>query len=346
MDPFLLMSQLLLLALGANAVAVSAPELLPGHLLRAGLALVITLGVARTPLRLWLQASPLLYLTSLVLLVATLFFGVLTNGAQRWLDIKGFSLQASEFAKIFLILYLARYLDRHGPDYPIAGPVGLVGVGAALVLLQPDFTSAIFLLGLAALLLIAAGVPARRLIAIGTSALFAALAVSGIFAGRLAHVFERLQAFFSGEDVYQIRQGLKAIHEGGLFGQGPGATLYPPVPYAYNDSAFAALAFALGAVGVIVLFLAYTLILGRGLQIAFATEGATSLVALGVTATILLEAALHVAVNLGLLPPTGLPLPLVSYGGSAMIAHGIALGLLHAAAREARRAAVQTEESA
>jgi len=346
MDPFLLMSQLLLIALGANAVAVSAPELLPGHLLRAGLALLITLGVAWTPLRLWLKASPLLYLASLALLVATLFFGVLANGAQRWLDLYGFSLQASEFAKIFLILYLARYLDRHGPDYPIAGPVGLVGVGVALVLLQPDFTSALFLLGLAALLLIAAGVPARRLIAIGTSAFFAALAVSGIFAGRLAHVFERLKAFFSGENSYQVKQGLKAIHEGGLFGQGPGASLYPPVPYAYNDSAFAALAFALGAVGVIVLFIAYTLILGRGLQIAFATEGATSLVALGVTAMILLEAALHVAVNLGLLPPTGLPLPFVSYGGSAMIAHGIALGLLHAAAREARQNAVQSEESA
>ncbi len=346
MDPFLLLGQLLLLALGANAVAVSAPELLPGHLIRAGLALLVTLLVAYTPLRLWLRASPALYLASLAVLVLTLFHGVLMNGAQRWLEIQGFSLQASEFAKVFLILYLARYLERHGPDHPIAGPVGLVGVGAALILLQPDFTSAVFLPILAALLLIAAGVPARRLIAIGTSALATAVAVSGIFAHRLSHVFERLRAFMEGKDIFQVSRGLEAIKNGGVFGQGPGATLYPPVPYAYNDAAFAALAFALGAVGVLVLFLAYTLILGRGLQIAFTTEGATSLVALGVTAMILLEAALHVAVNLRLFPPTGLPLPFVSYGGSTMLAHGLALGLLHAAAREAGQAHREAEEPA
>ena len=345
MDPFLLMSQLLLMALGANVVAVSAPELFPGHLLRAGVALAVTALVAYLPLRLWVRTSVWLYLLSLILLLLTVFFGVQKNGAQRWLEYKGFSLQASEFAKIFLVLYLAGYLERHGTDHPIAGPVLLAGVGAALVLIQPDFTSALFLLALAALLLIAAGVPARRLFAIGFATSLIAVAVSGIFAIRLHHVTERLNAFFSGKDIYQVSQGLKAIQQGGVFGEGPGAVLVP-VPYAYNDSAFASLVFALGAVGAIVLLIAYTLILGRGLQIAFATEGATSLVALGVTATLLLEATLHVAVNLGLLPPTGLPLPFVSYGGSNMIAHGFALGLLHAAAREARQKPRELEESA
>ena len=335
MDPLLLLSQALLSALGANAVAVSAPELLPGHLLRLGLAFLAAFAAARIPLRLWVRAGLYLYLLSLLLLVLTLFVGEEINGARRWINLGGFSLQPSEFAKLSLVLYLAGYLARHGTDHPISGPVFLIGLGVAAVALEPDFAGALFLLALAFLLFLAVGVPLRRILAIGAASGLVALATQGLYLSHYRHVLERIHAFLAqGGGSYQIERAEAAILAGGLFGQGPGAAM-PYVPYAYNDMAFAALAFALGGLGVLLLFGAYTLVLGRGLQIAARTEGATSVVALGATTTILLAATLHVAVVLGLLPPTGLPLPLVSYGGSATLAFGLAFGLLHRAAREA-----------
>jgi len=344
MDPLLLLSQVLLFALGANAVAVSAPELLPGHLLRLALAFFATLVAARIPLSLWVRGGLLLYLATLMLLVLTLFVGEEINGARRWINLGGFSLQPSEFAKLFLILYLARYLARHGTDHPIFGPVTLIGLGVAAVALEPDFAGALFLLLIAFLLFLAVGVPLRRILAIGVATGFVALATQGLYLSRFQHVLERIRAFMhEGGAAYQIARAKEAILAGGLLGQGPGAAM-PYVPYAYNDMAFAALAFALGAVGVLLLFSAYTLVLGRGLQIAARTEGATSVVALGVTTLIVVAATLHVAVVLGLLPPTGLPLPLVSYGGSAALAFGLAFGLLHRAARETHPAPAKEGE--
>ena len=344
MDPILLLSQALLFALGANAVAVSAPGLFPGHLMRIGLAFLATLAAARIPLRLWVRAGLFLYVGALLRLVLTLFIGEEKNGARRWILLHGFSLQPSEFAKLFLILYLARYLARHGTDYPIAGPVLLIGLGVAAVALEPDFASALFLLALAFLLFLDMGVPLRRILAIGLATGLVALATQGLYLSHFRHVLKRIKIFLAQEGgAYQVAQAKKAILAGGLFGQGPGAAM-PHVPYAYNDMAFASLAFALGALGVVLLFAAYTMVLGRGLQIAARVEGAPSVVALGATALIVLSATLHVAVALGLLPTTGLPLPLVSYGGSASLAFGLAFGLLHRAARETLSTSAKGEE--
>jgi Bacterial cell division membrane protein len=208
-------------------------------------------------------------------------------------------------------------------------------LAVSLVAMEPDFATAVFHLFLALFILLAIGVPWRRLIAIGVFSLLIATSLQGLYLSRFGHVFERFRAFFAGEDgVYQVLRAKEAILAGGLFGQGPGATM-PYVPYAYNDMAFAALAFALGWLGVTLLFLAYSIIFFRGMQIAVRLEGGLSVVALGVTAMVTLQAAVHTAVVLGMLPVTGMPLPLVSYGGTSLVASGLALGVLHAAARAA-----------
>ncbi len=335
MDPLLLLAQLILLALGANAVAVSQPGLFADHLFRVGLALLATLLASRLSLTWLVRHARGLYLLGLALLLATLFAGVEINHARRWLAIGGFPLQTSEVAKLLLVFYLARFFAVHGPDYPVFGPVSAIAFAVALVALEPDFAGAVYLLLLALFVLLAIGVPMRRLLAIGAATVLMATALQGLYLSRFRHVLARFQAYLTGGDLaYQIERARQAILEGGLFGQGPGAAM-PYVPYAYNDMSLAAVAFAMGLLGVAVLFLAYTVVFVRGMQIAAHLEGALSVVAIGLTGMIGLQAVLHIGVVLGLLPATGLPLPLVSYGGSAMLTTGVAFGLLHAAARRA-----------
>ncbi len=334
MDPLLLLAQLVLLALGANAVAVSAPELFSAHLFRVGLALLATLLASRLSLSWLVRGARGLYLLGLVLLAVTLFFGVEINHARRWLNLGGFLLQSSEVVKLLLVFYLARFFAHHGPDYPVFGPVSAIAFAIALVALEPDFAGAVYYLLLALFVLLAIGVPVRRLLAIGTATVLMATALQGLYLSRFRHVLARFFAFTHGELTYQVARAREAIVAGGLFGQGPGAKM-PYVPYAYNDMAFAAVAFALGLAGMLVLFLAYTVVFVRGIQIAARLEGALSVAALGLTGLIGLQAVLHIGVVLGLLPATGLPLPLVSYGGSAMLTTGVAFGLLHAASRQA-----------
>lgn len=335
MDPLLLVAQLVLLALGANAVAVSRPELFQGHLVRAGIALLATLLASRISLPWLVRQARGLYLLGLLLLAVTLFAGVEINHARRWLLLGGFLLQSSEIVKLLLVFYLARFFAVHGPDYPVFGPVSAIAFAVALVALEPDFAGAVFLLLLALFILLAIGVPMRRLLAIGVATVLMATALQGLYLGRFRHVLARFNAYLEGGELtYQIERARRAILEGGLLGQGPGAPM-PHVPYAYNDMSFATVAFALGLVGVVILFLAYTVVFIRGMQIAAHLEGALSVAAIGLTGMIGLEAVLHIGVVLGLLPATGLPLPLVSYGGSAMLTTGVAFGLLHGAARRA-----------
>lgn len=337
MDPILLVGHLLLLALGANVVAASEPDLYTRHLVRAGLSLLAAFLASRIPIKKLVDVSLYLYVGGLLLLLATLVYGVDQNtNSLRWLNIGGFSIQPSEFIKLFLILYLARFLSKNGPDHLISGPAVMAGAAAVLVVMQPDLDTAAFILLLTTLILVIAGVPIRRLFGIGVAALLTVMATQGFFIKRLSYVTRRLEAFLKKEQVDQTASAQEAIARGLPFGRGPGDPVRG-VPLAHNDMAYAALTHSLGVIGSLILFSAYTLILGRGLQIAARTSGAVSITALGVTLMIALEAALHIAVVTGLLPVFGLPLPLVSYGGSSMLTFGLAIGLLHSAAREMRR---------
>jgi len=335
MDPFVFISQLVLYALGANVVAATIPELFTGHLVRIGLSLAATLAFAYLPFRLTLRLGPLLFVLGLALLFLTLIGGKTAYGATRWLVFGSLSLQAAEFVKLFAILYLARFVERHGPDSPILGPVTLISVGAALITLQPKLIDALLLLGLAGLVLTAAGVPYRRLIAVSLVGVLVAVSVSGLFVDRLDHVMRRVEAFRKGELSEQVQRGHEALKEMRFFGAGPGAQMHPRPYLGHNDMAFIVLAHALGAYGVFLLFFLYTAILIFGLQTSWQAQGPPSWVALGITAMLFAEIILHLAVNLGLMPVTGLPLPFISQGGSALVSHGAALGVLYAARREA-----------
>lgn len=342
MDPVLLLSALLLLAFGLIGVGTAEPGLLQDHLLRVGAALLALVLGHLLPPRLLLRYALHALVGVLLLLVLVLLVGDGPGGVRRWFYLGPVALQPSELAKLALILYLSSFVERRGEDYPILGPVLAVGSLVGLVLVEPDFATAAFLAGLAALLFVLAGIPWPRLLGMGLAVALVVLPFSGLYLARFRYVSERFANFMDylqgesapGGGAYQVVQAKKALLLGGPFGQGPGATL-PHLPEAHNDMVFASVVFATGWLGGAVVFLLYTLILLRSLAVALSLKGGERLLALGLGLYLALQAALNIGVTLGVLPVTGVPLPLVSYGGSSLLVSGFAVGLLSRLARGA-----------
>ncbi|APD10154.1 MULTISPECIES: FtsW/RodA/SpoVE family cell cycle protein [Thermus] len=343
MDPVFLLSGLLLMAFGLLGVGVAEPDLLQGHLLRVGLALAaLLLGFLLPPERLLRHALGLLALT-LGLLLLVLFLGDGPGGVRRWFYLGPLAFQPSELAKVALVLYLASFVGRKGNDTPILGAAILSGVTAGLVLIEPDFATALFLVTLAALLFILAGVPWRRLIMVGLAGVLTVAPFSGYYLNRFRYVSERFTNFLDylqGEaspahTAYQVLQAQKAILLAGPMGQGPGGNL-PHLPEAHNDMVFASVVFATGWLGGFMVLFLYLFLFLRGLSLALTLKGPLSLLALGLTLYLTLQAAINIGVTVGFLPVTGVPLPFVSYGGSSLLVSGLALGVLLRLAREAR----------
>ncbi|WP_105318025.1 FtsW/RodA/SpoVE family cell cycle protein [Thermus tenuipuniceus] len=344
MDPILLLSSLLLMAFGLIGVGVAEPGLLPNHLLRIAVALAaLVLGLLLPPERL-LRHARLLLLVILGLLLVVLFMGDGPGGVRRWFYLGPLAFQPSELAKVVLVYYLASFVGRKGNDYPIAGAAALVGLTAGLVLVEPDFATALFLVTLAGLLFILAGVPWRRLIMVSLAGGIALAPFSGIYLARFRYVSERFASFLDylqgeanpAQTAYQVLQAQKALILAGLFGQGPSGNL-PHLPEAHNDMVFASVVFATGWLGGFMVLLLYFLIFARGLSLALRLSGPLGLVALGLTLYLTLQAALNIGVTVGFLPVTGVPLPLVSYGGSSLLVSGFAVGVMMRLAREASR---------
>ncbi|AEB12183.1 FtsW/RodA/SpoVE family cell cycle protein [Marinithermus hydrothermalis] len=344
MDPLLALAQLLLVGFSLLGVVTAAPELFQEHALRIGVALLVTVAAALVSPKLVVRLARPFYLLVLVLLIAVLIWGEGPEGVRRWLYLGGIAFQPSELMKLAMVAYLASFFDQHGPDYPVIGPILAVGLAVGLIALEPDFSTAVFHLFIAIFLLLVIGVPWRRLIAIGLFTSVLAVSLQGLYLSRFRYVKERFLSFLAQlnqtadpqAEGFQTNQALEAVLQGGLFGQGPGGPM-PFVPAGHNDMIFAAIAFSGGWLAAAVLVLTYGLIFARGMQIAAHSHGAVSVLALGLTAVITVQAAINIGVTLGFLPVTGVALPFVSYGGSATVATGIAFGLLHSTARAALR---------
>jgi cell division protein FtsW len=311
------------------------------HGLRVLLGVLAMVGVARLPLR-WLERfAPWLLGVAAVLLVAVVVTGRLAKGAQRWLTLGGISIQPTDLARLAAVVFLAWWLKRHPPAERgfwrgTALPLGIVGMVAALILVQPNLSSAALLGATGFVMLFLAGAPFLHLalpVAAGLTAVAATLATH-------PYQMERVRTFagflFTGElDArgagFQLDQSLVAIGSGGWFGRGLGAGLqkYGFLPEAHTDFIFSILAEELGFLGATALIVAFALLLWRGMRTAArASDPFTCLLAGGLTVQIGLYALANLAVATGLAPTTGLPLPYVSYGGSALLANLMAAGLL------------------
>jgi rod shape determining protein RodA len=303
-----------------------------------GVGVVALMVMASIDYRRLVQMAPLLYVLGLGALVAVFVYGRTVSGARRWLLLGPLSVQPSELFKIcFLLmavwLVTSRWAQPIGPTaLVLAAPVALVPM--ALIVKQPDLGTALLLLPVLLALLVAAGMPMRLLGGLGLAAIAAAPVLW--FALR-EYQRERILVFLDPlrdplGTAYNVIQAKIAIGSGQLLGKGvAGATQsrLAFLPERHTDFIFAVFAETWGFVGCLVLLTCYALLLIRGFDIAASTrEPVGRLVALGVTAMVAVQVLINVGMVTGLLPVVGIPLPLMSYGGSSMVVSMTALGLL------------------
>jgi rod shape determining protein RodA len=309
------------------------------HIARFGVGLVLLIVIALVDIRQWMKYAYWLYALAFVLLVAVEVKGTIGMGAQRWIDLGFFQLQPSELMKVTLVLALARFFhgaDLHDVGRPLflIAPALLVLVPVGLVLRQPDLGTALMMLAGAGVLFFAAGV---RLW------LFGLVVVAGLSAIPVAWQFlhdyqkNRVLTFINPERDplgagYHILQSKIALGSGGLTGKGflHGTQSHLNfLPEKQTDFIFVMLAEEFGMLAGMGLLFLYVLVLAYGLAIAIRTRNHFGrLVAIGVTVTFFLYVFINIAMVMGLIPVVGVPLPLVSYGGTAMLTLMIAFGLL------------------
>ena len=280
--------------------------------------------------------APWLYAATLALLLAVQIFGRSALGAQRWLSVGGFPLQPSELSKLLLVLVLATYLGRLEKLSwrAFGGALGLVAPAAALILTQPDLGTTIVVVAVLVGMLFLAGARLTQLVSLAACA-----AVVLPLLPHLLHGYQRrrLEIFLNpGSDPlgagYNLLQARIAVGAGGLFGQGwlhglQGALGF--VPERATDFVFAVYAEQFGLLGCLLLLAVFGALLVRLLRsAAMAPDRFGGLVAGGVFVMIFAQVVENVGMNIGLLPIAGIPLPLISYGGSATVTTLAALGIV------------------
>ncbi len=314
------------------------------HLFAVGFGMALLLAVSQVRLEWFERAAYPLFLCGVVALALILVpgLGVKHGGARRWLALGPVSFQPSEFVKIAVVLYLARSISRKRDRMTefaagVVPRVLLVGLCAAMVVVQPDFgTAAIFVLVLV-LMLYGGGARLGHLAALG-------LAATPVIVFTLIHApyrWLRILAFlnpwhYSQDIAFQLVQSLIAFGSGGLTGIGLGESHQKMffLPDAHTDFIFALIGEELGVCGALVVLALFAIIGMRGFRISLRhPDPFASLLAFGITITILLEAVVNAGVVMGLLPTKGLALPFLSYGGSALIATLIQVGILAALSR-------------
>jgi cell division protein FtsW len=271
-----------------------------------------------------------------VLLVLVLFSAPV-NGARRWFNLGGLGIQPSELAKIAAVFFTALMLERrmHRIDelsYSLL-PIGIVvGVMSGLILIEPDLGTALSLLMIVGTMVFAAGLNYRYLL--GTA--IAVVPIVYLLVASSPYRLRRLLAFMDPEadplgDGFQVMQSLIAVGTGGVFGRGlmGGVQKLFFLPEPHTDFIYAVIGEELGLLGATTVLVCFGIIAWRGVRIAMRAQDAFgAFLALGVTAMIAVQALVNISVVLGLLPTKGIPLPLVSSGGSSLLISLAGVGVL------------------
>ncbi|MFO7264764.1 MAG: putative lipid II flippase FtsW [Limnochordales bacterium] len=347
-DVLIVAAVVLLLALGVVTVmsAASVTDLLQYNdpyyhvkrqLVWAVLGVIAMTVLARVDYRL-LRALTLPALAgAFLLLVLVLFVGSAAGGARRWLGFGFISVQPSEVAKLALVMYTAAYVaqrrnDMHRFFSGLLPPLVITGAACLLILLEPDFGTAAMIALIVVVMLYAGGASPGQLLAVGVAAapLAAYLIVSEPYRLRrlLAFVDPWADRMDSG---WNVVQSLLAIGSGGLFGLGLGESRqkYLYVPEQHTDFIFAILGEELGFVGTTTVLLLFALLGWRGLRAAMrAPDMYGTMLAVGITAMIVLQAFVNIGVVTGSLPTTGITLPFISVGGSSLVVTMAGVGVL------------------
>jgi cell division protein FtsW len=353
-DRWLLVLPLLLTALGVIMVYSSSTILgitryqdpsyfLGRELLRAALGVALLfLVAAKADLKKLERLAPALLALAVLLLLLVIAVGHTANGATRQIKMGLLSLSPIDLARLAAVAFLAFWLKRrppaeHGFVRGLLPPLALVGAVAALVLKQPNLSSAVLLVVTGIGMLFLAGARVRHLSMPFGAGLLALPVVLRLHSYQLERVQTYWRFLFTGAldrqgAGWNLDQSLIAIGSGGWFGRGPGGSLqkYLFLPEAHTDFIFSILAEELGFLGATLLLALFALLLWRAVRVMARAEDPFSfLLAGGLTLQIGLYAVVNVAVATGMVPTTGLPLPFVSYGGSALLANLAAAGLLY-----------------
>jgi len=314
----------------------------------------------------WSRFSTLIYWGTIIALAAVLIFGKKSFGARRWMNLGFFQFQPSEFAKIGFIMMQANFLSRPLEELRLPGifikSLALTALPFVMILKEPDLGSALVFFPIGLVMMFVAGVPLKflRRLVTGVGILVALLLVDVLFAPPRWQIKleeyqrQRLLVYF-GKDFaprdatpaerdrarklqrdksYNKEQALISVGSGGLTGKGwrqgtQNSLGYLPRAVAHNDFIFSVIAEEKGFLGTATIVALYTLVLFTGIKIAGqARDRLGKLLAVGVVTMLFSHVFINIGMNISLMPVTGIPLPLLSYGGSSVICSLIAIGLL------------------
>jgi rod shape determining protein RodA len=362
MDRVMLGASLGLIAFSVFTLAGATRGEVPGEPLHFALrqgfyalaGIVLLVAVSRLDYRRLREIRVDVYTAMVGLILAVFVFGTAVRGSHRWIELPYFRFQPSELAKILLCVSLAAFAFERVRRPPIRPrhTLSLLGLGlapAALVFLQPDLGTGIVLVLIALAVLFFAGVPWHHFAAIaGAGAVLAAgaFAVSQAAGIDVLHGYQqdRLTAFLHPSDdpsdsSYQVNQAVIAVGSGERTGRGEDATQteFDFLPERHTDFVFAVIGERFGFLGAALVVLLYAVLLWRALRIvALSRSFYGSLIAGGLVAMLASQVIVNVGMNMGMMPVTGISLPLLSYGGSSILATCLALGLLQSIHVQAR----------
>ncbi|MFO7304696.1 MAG: putative lipid II flippase FtsW [Gammaproteobacteria bacterium] len=374
-DPVLVVVVALILLLGLVMMTSASIAIADRHaqqplyyLERQAIGVVLGLAAAGTamliPSQVWHRMAIPLLLFAFALLVMVLVPGLghEVNGSRRWLNVGIMKFQASELARVLLLVYLASYAARRQQELKesfqgFVRPLVILIAAAGLLLLEPDFGAATVLMAVGLGVLFVAGVKLRHFVAL---AVFAAV-VLGLIAVTSAYRLKRLTTFLDPwadpfNSGFQLTQSLIAIGRGELFGVGLGSSVQKLfyLPEAHTDFVFAVLAEELGLVGVVLTLALFVVLAWRAFHISqLAAEAGLAFqayCAAGFGIWLGLQTFINIGVNMGILPTKGLTLPLMSYGGSSMLVTlgwlGLVMRIYHEASTAGRLAVMRRERTA
>lgn len=288
------------------------------------------------------------------LLILTLLIGKDVNGSRNWINLGLFSLQSSEFLKLVAIFYLSFILDKkltNNQDYKlknIVPPLGILGVGLVLVLMQGDLGGTLLTVAIIVAILMYSDIKNKikiQILTITSIPVILYIFYTLVFDSKNLYRMKRIKVVldpfkYENSDGYQLTNALVSISNGGVFGRGLGNGIlklgYLPEPH--TDFIFTVISEELGLIGVLLILLMYGFIIFKGFIYANKTRNHFyKLICVGVVSYLFMQVFVNIGGVSGLIPLTGVTLPLLSYGGSSMLSISIALGILLAVIREIKK---------
>lgn len=287
----------------------------------------------------WRTFAKIILIVCFILLILVLIPGVgnVRNGSRSWIGVGAFSIQPSEFMKLAMIIFLAKYLSENQKKITsftkgLLPTLSIVFLAFGLIMLQPDLGTGTVMVGTCIVLIFVAGAKISHFVGLGFLGIIGFVALIASAPYRIKRITSFLDPWSDPQNTgFQIIQSLYAIGPGGLFGLGLGQSrqkfFYLPEPQ--TDFIFAILAEELGFIGGSFVILLFALLLWRGIRIALgAPDLFGSFLAVGIIAMIAIQVMINIGVVTGLMPVTGITLPFLSYGGSSLTLMLVAIGIL------------------